>query len=662
MADVIWQPSERVIRNARITRYTTWLAQEKGIQFDDYDALWRWSVNDLAGFWASIWSYFRVGNDVAEDKVLVEETMPGAAWFPGTTLNYTAHVFKNARSDRPAIIFQSEASELGELGWPELERQVAALANTLRDMGIQPGDRVVAYMPNIPETVVAFLAVASIGGIWSLCAPDLGEDAVVDRFAQIRPSTMFTIDGYQYGGKTHNRESTVGRILARLPSVRNVIVVPQIVGPKHGIILPDLSARLTPIQWRKATSGNYELSPTSVPFDHPLWILYSSGTTGAPKAIVHSHGGIVLEHLKGIGLHMDVGQDDRFHWYSSTAWMMWNIQVGGLLVGATINIYDGNPGWPDMNRLWQFAADSGVTFFGVGAAYFDACRNANLTPASTFPGSKIRAIGSTGSPLLPAAYRWIYEQVGNDVYLISTSGGTDFAGGFVGGVPIMPVYEGEIQCRCLGAAVAAFDHEGHEIVDEVGELVCTKPMPSMPLYFWGDDDGVRYNDSYFDTYPGVWRHGDWIRITARGSAIIYGRSDATINRNGIRMGTSELYSAVEEFPEITDSLVVDLEYLGRDSYLPLFVVLLENVVLNDELRSRINTAIQKSLSPRHVPDDIIAVDDIPRTFSGKKLEIPIRRLLLGQPVEKVINKDTMSNPDSVDFFVSFADSLGAERK
>ena len=649
MSEILWRPSADICQRARLTRYLEWLKETRALEFPDYDSLWQWSTSDLEAFWMSVWEYFDVASVGDIDRVLAEDSMPGATWFTGTTVNYAAQVFRHATPERPAIVYQGETTDLQEVSWAELEREVAALAAYLRSVGVQPGDRIVGYLPNAPEAVVAFLAAASVGAIWSLCAPDLGVQGVLDRFQQIQPKVLIAGDAYTYNGKFYDRAETIAALVDGLPELERIIVVKQGGGPT----LIDVETE----SWTDIMAADHELDCLQVPFDHPLWVLYSSGTTGVPKAIVHGQGGVIVEHLKALHFHLDLGEDDRYLWYSSTAWMMWNYQVSGLLLGTTICIYDGNPAWPDMNRLWQFIEASEVTFFGAGAAFFDGCRNAGITPRAEFDLAALRAVGSTGSPLLPESYRWIYDAVGADVWLVPVSGGTDLVSAFVGGVPTLPVRIGEMACRCLGAAVAAFDDDGHAVVDEVGELVCTRPMPSMPLYFWNDDDNQRYLDSYYDVWPGTWRHGDWIRITKHGGAVIYGRSDATINRHGIRMGTSELYAAVEALPEVADSLVVDLEFLGRESYMPLFVVLSKGIGLHDELVARIRDTIKKNLSPRHVPNEIFEIDDVPRTFSGKKLEIPIRKLLLGQPADEVINRDTMSNPDSVVYFIRFAGRL-----
>ena len=656
---MIWEPTDAVRSRARITHYMNWLQRQRGLSFDDYDHLWRWSVTDLPAFWASIWDYFDVRASVPYDRVLVEARMPGAVWFPGARLNYVDQVFRDVSRSQPAIVFRDEGGNRVDVSWNDLKRRVASLAATLRSVGVCRGDRVVAYMPNVPETVIAFLAVASLGAVWSVCSPDMGPVAVLDRFRQIAPKAMIAIDRYRYGGKHYDRRQVVSHLLRELPSVNTLVRVSDRDGASDGVAVGEVHAVPNLLEWAAATSTGAPLDSEQVPFDHPLWIVYSSGTTGLPKPIVQGHGGIVLEHLKLIGLHNDIDAGDRFHWYSSTAWVMWNIQVSGLLAGATICLYDGSPGWPDSGTLWRFVGETGTTFFGAGAAFFTGCMKAGIEPADIADLGRLRAIGSTGSPLPPEAYHWIQEHVRPDVWLTSISGGTDLSSAFVGGVPILPVFAGEIQCRCLGAKVDAFDEAGASVSDAVGELVCTEPMPSMPLYFWNDEGGARYRDSYFDMYPGVWRHGDWIRFTPRGGAVIYGRSDATINRQGIRMGTSELYRAVEELPEIVDSLAVDLEYLGRESYMPLFVVMRPGCKLTQELKARITERIREALSSRHVPNAIFQVDEIPRTLSGKKLELPVRKLLLGQPVEKVVNRDSMSNPQSLSYFVSFAERLAA---
>ena len=652
MENPAWQPSVAAIRAARITAFSDWLAAERGLRFADYDALWRWSVDDLEAFWGAVWDYFAIPAATPRSRVLADARMPGAQWFPGVTLNYVDQVFRHATADRPALLSRNEAGLDRELSWSELQRQAGALAASLRGMGVTRGDCVVAYLPNIPETVVAFLAVASLGAIWSVCSPDMGRIAVLDRFRQIAPKVMIAVDGYRYGGKSHDRRELIGELLAELPSIDHLVLLSALEQQPAAGLLPGVSTAVT--AWAQAIDGNAPLAVEHVPFEHPLWVVYSSGTTGLPKPIVHSHGGIVIEQAKLGAFHLDLGPADRFHWYSSSGWIMWNCQLIGLLMGSTICIYDGNPGWPDWNALWRFVGETGVTFFGAGAAFFLSCLKAHVEPNQVADLSRLRAVGSTGSPLPPEGYQWIYDHLRRDLWINPISGGTDFAGCFVGGVATLPVYLGEMQCRCLGAKVEAFDEAGKALIDEVGELVCSAPMPSMPLRFWNDPEDRRYRESYFDMYPGIWRHGDWIRITPRGGAIIYGRSDATINRHGIRMGTSELYRAVEELPEVLDSLVVDLEFLGRESYMPLFVVLRPGHALTPQLEATLRERIKFALSPRHVPDEVIQVAEIPRTLSGKKMELPVKKLLLGHALDKIANPDAMANPGSLQWFIDFA--------
>jgi acetoacetyl-CoA synthetase len=649
----------------RIRLYRQWLRETRGLAFADYQALWEWSVRDLPAFWQSVWDYFGMESPTRQRQVLAGQTMPGARWFEGAQVNYARQVFRHVAPAHaagfPAIVSRNEAGEHRELSWPALRRQVASLALHLKEQGLQPGDRVAAYLPNIPEAMVAFLAVVSLGGVWSICAPDMGTHAVLDRFRQIEPKMLIACAGVRYGGRDHDRSGVVAELKAALPTVSHVLVH-RSGGPLRGFTdLAEATAR-----------GGAEVDvfePMWLPFDHPLWIVYSSGTTGLPKPIVHGHGGIVLVALASGALHNDIGCSydrnswgERFHWYSSTGWVMWNAQVGGLLGGTTCCIYDGHPGGskeqPDWGVLWRFAAELGVTFFGAGAAFFANCMKAELD-LSHYPGlATVRALGTTGSPLAEDAQRWGTRQFQSlgvpDIWWCNISGGTDFAGAFIGGNRELPQAPGEMQCRELGCAVEAWNEQGQPVIGEVGELVCTRPIPSMPLYFWNDPDNGRYLSSYFDTYPGVWRHGDWLRIAPDGGCIIYGRSDATINRHGLRMGTSELYSAVEALPEVLDSLVVDLEYLGRESYMPLFVVLRPGLALDEAVKARIAGAIRKALSPRFVPDAILQVPEVPRTLSGKKQELPIKKLLLGQPIEKVVNRDAMANPGCLEWYVAFA--------
>ncbi len=666
----------------RIALYQDWLAARHGLQFASYDDLWQWSVSDLPAFWQSVWDFFDLQSPTPHRAVLElpadGAAMPGARWFPGAQVNYAQQVFRHAAAahaaGHPALVFQNERlAEPVETSWPELQRQVAVLATHFIRLGIQPGDRICAYLPNTPQTIVAFLACASVGAIWSVCSPDMGPVAVLDRFRQIAPRLLLAVDGQVWGGAVHDRRGVLREMLAQLPSLAHLVLVADVdgamraadfadvVGP--GVVThdwPDLVAGAAPADW----------APLWLPFEHPLWVVYSSGTTGLPKPIVHGHGGIVLEALKG-GLHNDVAPSvetgERFFWFSSTGWIMWNAQLAALLGGTTICLYDGNPGGPakapDWGTLWRFAAATRASWFGAGAAFYASCLKAEVEPMQQGDLSALRAIGSTGSPLSDACYQWIWDHCpkvdGQDIWLNPISGGTDFAGAFVAGNRMLPVIKGEMQCRCLGAAIQAFSEDGRALMDAVGELVCTQPMPSMPLFFWNDEGGQRYAESYFDMFPGVWRHGDWIRLVPHpeigaAGAIIYGRSDATINRHGIRMGTSELYRAVDVQPEVLDSLVVDLEMLGRDSWMPLFVVLRDGLVLDEALQQRLRLAIRQALSALHVPNAIFQVAAIPRTLSGKKMELPIKKLLLGADPAKVLNRDAMANADCVDWFVAFA--------
>jgi acetoacetyl-CoA synthetase len=656
----------------QIRLYQRWLQAQRGLSFPDYDALWRWSTTDLSGFWQSIWDYFDMRSPTPHSAVLAGGPMPNVHWFPGAQVNYAQQVFRHVAPAQAAgqwaIISEDERGRVRRLSWPELRQQVASLALALQDMGVQRGDRVAAYLPNVPETAVAFLACASIGAVWSLCAPDMGSAAVVDRFRQIEPKVLIAADGVHYGGKPLDRSRTVGELRASLPSVEQLI----------GLRTPYATERLAGAAdfdalTARDNAATAAFEPEWLPFEHPLWVVYSSGTTGLPKPIVHGHGGILMTMLAAKILHNDIGPSyapnslgERFHWYSSTGWVMWNAQIAGLAGGTTIVLYDGNPGGrkeePDWNVLWRFAARHHVTFFGAGAAYYTNCMKAGVDlpglQADGFDLRRIRALGATGSPLAEDVQRWGTAQFAAlgtpDIWWCNISGGTDFCGAFIGGHRELPQVPGQMQCRQLGCAVEAWGEDGQPLVGEVGELVCTQPIPSMPLYFWNDPNQQRYLSSYFDMYPGVWRHGDWLKVGTDGGCVIYGRSDATINRHGLRMGTSEIYAAVEALPEVLDSLVVDLEYLGRDSYMPLFVVLRPGVDWSDALRDRIASAIRTALSPRFVPDEIVPVAEIPRTLSGKKQELPIKKLLLGQALDKVVNPDAMANPGCMAWYVAFA--------
>jgi acetoacetyl-CoA synthetase len=651
----LWEPSEEFKDSARISDYMKWLKAEKDLAFEDYNDLWEWSATDLEGFWASVWEYCGVEASKPYETVLGKREMPGAEWFPGAQLNYTEHVLKNAegRPDEPALLHRSEVRPLGEVSWGGLRDRTAALASGLRAMGVERGDRVAAYLPNIPEAVIGLLACASIGAVWSSCSPDFGAGSVVDRIKQIEPKVLLAVDGYRYGGKDYDRTEVVARLQQEIPTIQHTVLLPYVAED------PDTSQLENVVVWEDLLSEQEgaELSFEQVPFDHPLWVLYSSGTTGLPKAIVQSQGGILLEHLKKVVLHIDLGPEDRFFWFTTTGWMMWNMLVGGLLSGATALLYDGNPGYPDMNALWKFAEETGMTCFGTSASYITACMNAEIEPGRDFDLSSLKSIGSTGSPLPPEGFEWVYEHVKQDLWLFSTSGGTDLCTAFVGGVPLLPVRAGELQARGLGARVEAFDENGNAVGDDVGELVITEPMPSMPIYFWNDPEGERYRESYFDVYPGVWRHGDWIKVKDDGSCVIYGRSDSTINRGGVRMGTSEIYSAVDKVDEVAESLVVDVPREGGNSFMPLFVVLEEDVDLDDDLKGRIKSSIRDNASPRHVPNEIFAVTDIPKTLNGKKLEVPVKKILSGTPPEKAASKESLSNPESLDRFAELAERM-----
>ena len=636
----LWTPGPERVKQAKITKYSEWLSA-RGRKFESYDELWRWSVSDLEGFWTSIWDYFDVESPNPHGKALGKKTMPGAEWFPGTNVNIARHMFRRRR-DGEAVVSLTEAGERRSLSWAELEGRVGAFGEFLRSQGVGRGDVVAGYLPNGIESVVAFLGTASIGGVWTGCAMDFGAQAVLDRLTQAKPKVFVAATGYSYGGKRFDRKEEVKRIVKAVPEIKETVAV-------GGSAIQERS-----VPFEDASRGRGRPRFEDVPFSDPLWVVYSSGTTGLPKPIVHGQGGILLEHLKALALHNDIGDGDRFFWFTTTGWMMWNYLVGGLLQGATIYLYDGSPAYPGMDSLWRIAETERLTFMGASAAYVASCMKADVEPGMTHELGALTGFGSTGSPLSPEAFQWVYSNVKEDIWLASISGGTDVCTAFVGGNPTLPVYAGEIQCRWLGAKVEAFDSSGKPVVGKVGELVVSEPMPSMPLYLLGDPDGARLKESYYSTFPGVWRHGDWVTITEWGTCVISGRSDATIKRMGVRIGTSEVYKAVETVPEVKDSLAVDVERQGRQVML-LFVSLEAGVELDDRIREKIRAKIREDLSPRYLPDEIEAIAEVPRTLNGKKVEVPVKRLLMGEDPGKVINSGSLQNPGAMAAFVKMAE-------
>ena len=645
--EVLWEPQPDAKERSNLAAYLRWLAGQ-GRKFDGYGDLWNWSVTDVGPFWESIYRYFEVNSSSAYARPIKKaDHMMGTRWFEGAKINYAEHVFRNTTSERDALIFKNESGESRSVSWNQLERETSSLAQTLRTMGVEKGDRVAAFIPNTPEAVVALLACASIGAIWSSCSPDFGAASVIDRFKQIEPKVLIAVDKSQYNGKVYDKTPVLHTVRDAMPSLNGTIVI------SHGDLntMSDPPAKV--INWGEATSGESRLDPSHVPFDHPLWIVYSSGTTGLPKPLVHSHGGILLEHLKVLALHNDVRKVDRLFWFTTTGWMMWNYVVGGLLLGSTVVLYDGSPVYPDKSSLWNFAEETGITLFGTSAAYIGSCMKSEVRPLDTHNLSGLRGLGSTGSPLSADAFEWIYRNVKRDFWVASISGGTDLCTAFVGGCPVLPVTAGELQCRCLGAKVESFNEEGEAVIGETGELVITEPMPSMPIYLWNDADNRRYSESYFEMFPGVWRHGDWIKITRRGTCVIYGRSDATLKKQGVRLGTSDIYRYVESIPSIQDSLVIELEETGGSSRLLLFVVLEGGRVMDSATVESIRGKIRRDVSSRFVPDEIIAIPDVPRTINGKKMEVPIKKILMGIAPEKALDIDSMSNPGSLAYFLEY---------
>jgi acetoacetyl-CoA synthetase len=657
LPNLLYTPDRRTAEQSILKQYFNWLFVKKGLYFRDYDDLWDWSVTDLEDFWASIWEFFDVQSGTEYRQVVFQpdtSSMIGTEWFSGATINYAEHIFRHKNAQHPALMFASEKHRLTTISWSSLEKQVAAVATYLKLQGVGVGDRVVAVLPNIPEAIVAFLATNAVGAVWSSCSPDFGANSIIDRFQQIEPKILIAADGYTYNGTAIDKTEAMRELRISLPTLQRVIWVPYL----------DADSRLERATLWASVLETYTpdgLTFELVPFNHPIWILYSSGTTGKPKAITHSVGGCLLEHLKTLALHQDVRVGERYFWYSTTGWMMWNFALGSMLVGATLVLYEGSVGYPNLKTLWKLAEDARINHFGGGAAYYLACMRSEadlMTDGKRlgdeFRLNNLRTIASTGSPLPPEGFRWIYESIKSDVWLISFSGGTDICSGFVGGNPLQPVYEGEIQCRLLGCKVEAYDDKGYPVRGKQGEMVILEPMPSMPIYFWGDAGNKRYFASYFEKYPGTWWHGDYIEITERNGVIIYGRSDATLNRDGVRIGTSDIYSAIGSLPEIADSLIVGLEQPGGRYFMPMFVVLRSGYILTDELAARIKATLKKQLSPRHVPDAIYAIDEIPYTISGKKVETPVKKILAGVDPSLAVSRDTLRNPASLDQFMNFS--------
>ncbi|TXG37093.1 acetoacetate--CoA ligase [Seonamhaeicola maritimus] len=649
----LWEASGTFKQKSHLTAYCNWLKRNQGLSFNNYQDLWDWSIENIEDFWVSIWNYFKIKSHSQYNQVLSSYNMPNCTWFGGATLNYSEHIFRQSKPSQTAIYFSNESGINIEISWQELEEKVASMVSYLKSLGVKRKDTVVAFLPNVPEATIAFLAVNSLGAIWSSTSPDFGTESVVNRFAQIEPKVLIAVDGYSYNGKPYDKTNTVKEIVASLPTLKKVILLPYI----NENALDNFSDAYEDINTIfKIDGGTLQFQP--VDFNHPIWVLYSSGTTGLPKAIVHSHGGILLEHFKYMAFHNDVHEGERYFWFTTTGWMMWNFLQSALLMGASIVLYDGCPTYPKFDSLWNFSDDLSINHFGTSAPYLVANMKKQIDIKKAHNLSSIRSISSTGAPLPAEAFDYVYNHIKNDVWLCSMAGGTDVCTAFVGGTPFYNVRSGEIQCRALGVSLYALDDLGNTVEDDLGEMVINKPMPSMPIYFWNDKDNARYKSSYFEDYPGKWRHGDFIKINSITNGLtIYGRSDATLNRHGIRIGTSEIYSAVNKIKAIEDSLIINLELEGGKHFMPLFVKLKNGYGLSEEIKTKINKQLKSDYSPRHVPDEIIEVQDIPYTISGKKMEAPIKKILLKMPIEKSINIDAMRNPESVQFFIEFAKKI-----
>jgi acetoacetyl-CoA synthetase len=651
-SELLWTPGSDWIADANITKLTRWLEERRGLSFPDYESLWRWSVTETEAFWGALWDFFDIKSSAPYERVLASSQMPGAKWFPGARLNYAEHVLRRERPGVDALLFVSE--DAGPIGvkWEDFAGQVRVLATRLRALGVKPGDRVAAYAPNIPQAMIAMLATTAVGAIWASCSPDFGSRGVLDRLAQLRPKILFCVGGYRYGGKKFDRRDELRGIVAGLNSLELVVEIPHVASPGPLDIGVETHAWASLIDHPPVSATEFAFE--QVPFDHPLWILFSSGTTGLPKPIVHGHGGILIEVLKTLSFHMDIHAGERAFFHTTTGWMMWNVVASMLATGACPVLYDGNPAYPEVDTLWRMADHCEVSFFGASPSYVDIMRKAGVVPKERYSLSKLRAIMPAGSPVSAECAAWFYSDVKAHLWVATGSGGTDVCSGLVGGVPTLPVYAGEIQARQLGVAAEAFDENGVSVINEVGELVITKPLPSMPVFFWGDETGQRYRDAYFDMFPGVWRHGDLLRINDRGGCFVLGRSDATLNRHGIRIGTAEIYRTLDSLEAIADSLIVNLDLPGGHFYMPLFVKLKPGFELDEVLRRRIADTLRRAYSPRHIPDRIIAIAEIPYTLTGKKMEVPVRRILMGALPDAVLNRNAMANPKTLDAFVAYA--------